>query len=127
MNWTVTIPGQPPSGNHMYERQRGGEQVRKKPGVETYQSDATGFIRRAMPSGWTPGRRVIIRFRFFVGRAVDATNAMKVIEDAIGEALCPGIDPPRCCRAFDDRFLCQAWELEIGFKEPRVVLEIENA
>ena len=122
----VELPGQPPSANHQYAPVRGQfGKLAKKSDVASYQADVTGFVRRAMPPRWQAGRRVVIRFWFYLGRPVDATNAMKVIEDAIGEALCPGLNPPTCCRRFDDRFLCQAIELETGFKEPSVVVEIE--
>jgi hypothetical protein len=125
MNWAVNLPGQPPSGNHMYERNKGNAGQHKKEGIETYQAAATFLVRQAKPSGWEAGRRVVVNFHFFVKRPIDATNAMKVIEDAIGEALCPGIDPPRCCRAYDARFLCRAIELETGTKDPYVLVTIE--
>ena len=124
----VQIPGQPLSANKQYVPVRGQfGKLAKKSEVTAYQSTVTWYVRQAMPSGWKAGRRVIIRFWFWLGRPIDATNAMKVIEDGIGEALCPGLDPPRCCRRFDDRFLCQAIALETGFPEPFVLLEIENA
>jgi hypothetical protein len=125
MSWTVTLPGQPPSANHMYERQRGGQQLRKKPGIEAYQADVTRFVRLAKPSGWKPGLVVIVSFWFVLGRDVDCTNAIKIIEDGIAEALCPGIEPPTCCRSFDRRFLPRAMGKSIGTKVPFVRVEIE--
>ena len=124
----VEIPGQPMSANKQYQPVRGQfGKLSKKSNVTAYQADVTGFVRRAMPSGWKAGRRVIIRFYFYLSRPIDATNIMKVMEDGIGEALCPGLDPPNCCRRFDARFLCQAMVLETGYNRPSVHIEIENA
>ena len=124
MNFSVTLPGQPPSGNHMYERSRGGG-VHKKAGVEAYQAMVTHLVREARPSGWKANERVYVRFWFFFGRDVDCTNAMKVIEDGIAMALCDGNHPPACCTAYDRRFLPQAMFKSTGAKEPSVDVEIE--
>lgn len=119
----VRIPGQPPSGNHMYEGY--GGQRHKKAGVEQYQNDVTYLVRDAVNrSTWRPGVQVIIEFHFHLKRPVDATNAMKVIEDGVGMALCKGDRPPHCCRKFDDRFLCRAMSLETGIDPPFVELAI---
>lgn len=121
----VRVEGQPPSGNHMYEGY--GKDRRKTSRVAEYQSRVTFWVRQAMRTGWKPGAgQIVVEFDFSFGRAIDCTNAMKVIEDGIAEALCPGIDPPRCCRAFDSRFLCRAMAMSTGHKEPYVVFEIKN-
>jgi len=119
------VPGQPPSGNHMYERRRGGEQLRKKPGIEAFQADVTRLVRYGRPSGWHPPEGYLrIGYHFLLKRDVDATNAIKVIEDGIAEALCEGIDPPRCCRAFDTRFLPYTIAKSVGVSDPHTVLLI---
>jgi hypothetical protein len=120
----VTIPGQPPSGNHMYEGY--GRNRRKTDKVSSYQEQVTFWVRQAT-HGFRPGETVIIEFDFRLQRSVDATNAMKVIEDGIAAALCPGLDPPRCCTKYDERFLCRAMARSTGWATPHVVLSIRNA
>lgn len=119
----VTLEGQPPSGNHMYEGY--GSSRHKKGGIETYQNDVTWQVRDAVNKGrWRPGEQVVIEYRFYLSKPVDATNAMKVIEDGIGAALCRGDRPPMCCRKYDERFLPRAMVLQTGHAKPRVELTI---
>lgn len=122
MSFTVILPGQPPSGNHMYEGY--GKNRHKTSDVSAYQEAVAWLVKAAMPRGWRPGPDVVIEFRLLLNRAVDATNVMKVIEDGIGEALCDGDRPPMCCRRFDDRFLCRAMSRVTGVKQPYVEITI---
>jgi len=121
---TVRIEGQPPSGNHMYEGY--GKNRRKTSRVTTYQETVTRWVRILMSSGWKPGERIVINYWFHIGRDIDCTNAIKVIEDGIAEALCPGLDPPRCCRKYDTRFLPRAMDKTTGNPEPYVEFELIN-
>lgn len=119
----VNLPGQPPSGNHMYEGY--GAARHKKKGVEQYQNDVTYLVRDAVNRArWRYGEIIIAEFRFHLHKPLDATNAMKVIEDGIGAALCRGDRPPMCCRAFDDRILCRAMSRELGIMDPWVELTL---
>lgn len=138
------IPGQPPTGNKLYEpvwrHDKAGNRYQglaKKEGVSTYQLQVMSLTRRAMPQGWDPGHYdpkkghglIVVRFWFYLGRAVDADNAMKVINDGIklglGTREVYGKNGVRVVPRFDDaRFLGQAWWLETGHKEPRVEVEL---
>jgi len=118
------IRGQPPSGNHKYEGF--GRNRRKKAQVFAYQMSVTTLVRHAMSNGWKPGARIVINYWFNFGRDMDCTNAIKVIEDGIAEALCPGMDPPRCCRAYDTRFLPRAMGKTTGNKKPYIEIELVN-
>lgn len=115
---TIRVEGQPPSGNHMYEGY--GKNRRKSAKVTDYQSLWIRWTRMAMRHGWKPGKQIVVEFDFAFGRDMDCTNAMKVIEDGIAEAICPGLDPPRCCRKYDSRFLCRAMSKTIGNPKPYV-------
>lgn len=118
--WAVMLEGQPPSGNHMYERSRGGG-THKKPGVEAYQVGVTRQVATSRPSGWRPDGQIVVEYHFFLGRDVDCTNAIKVIEDAIAMALRPE-DP-----LYDQKFLPRAMSKETGHhKEPYVVVVLEE-
>ena len=57
--------------------------------------------------------------------ADDMAETMRA-EDGIAEALCPGIDPPRCCRAYDTRFLPRAMEKTIANPKPYVEFDLVN-
>lgn len=121
---TVRINGQPPSGNHMYDGY--GRDRRKKSEVASYQAEVVRWTRYALSAGWQPGERIVVNYWFNLTRDIDCTNIIKVVEDGIAEALCPGIDPPRCCRKFDTRFLPRAIEKITGAKQPFVQFELHN-
>jgi len=122
----VLVPGQPPSSNHMYGVSYGGGR-HKLPGIETYQASVTFLVREAMRrTGWKPPETGDIRvgYAYMLARSIDCTNAQKVIEDGVSEALCPGIRPPRCCRKYDERFLPYTVSRVIGVKDPHVVVYV---
>ena len=95
MSWTVSIPGQPPSTNHMYTigkgYRRGGiayPKLVKADGVESYQTMAAMLVRLARPSGWTwDGGLLRITYRFHLIDNVDCDNLLKALNDAIAGAL----------------------------------------
>ena len=95
MTWTVTIPGQPPSGNHAIKIGRGYRsggiaypKIVKTEEAATYQALAALYTKTARPSGWTwDGGQVIVEYRFYLARDADCTNLIKVIEDAVFPAL----------------------------------------
>lgn len=95
MAWTVTIPGQPPSGNHANKigrgYRRGGiayPKLVKTPEAQAYQQAAALCVKVAKPSDWTwDGGQVVVEYRFWVSRNTDCTNMIKVVEDAVFPAL----------------------------------------
>lgn len=99
MSWTVTLPGQPPSGNHANKigrgYRRGGiayPKLVKTPEAEAYQQGAAMLVRAARPSSWKPDGKsqIIVEYRFYLARDADCTNLIKVVEDAVFPAL--GLD-----------------------------------
>ena len=120
MRWAVTIPGQPWSGNHMYERNAGNPGQHKKEGVETYQNHVTMLVREARPSFWRPEGQIVVEYEFYLYRDIDCTNAIKVIEDAIATALRPED------KLYDRRFLPRAMFKEAGIRDARVRVTLED-
>lgn len=85
--FTVLIPGQAPSTNHLYARSRAGRTY-KQAGVESYQVTAAMLVRLAKPRDWAPTRRVHVAYRMWMdGPRRDASNCIKALEDAIAAAL----------------------------------------
>lgn len=88
MSFEFTIPGQPPSVNHMYHVVRGTRRLAKIKDVENYQAYATMIARTAKPSGWKyDGGFIRLRYWFEVSRDIDCDNALKALNDAIAIAL----------------------------------------
>jgi len=137
MIFQFVIPGQPPTGNLLYRQGRSG-QVYKDRAISDYQLLVSHAAHRAMPGGWDPGHYdpktghglIVVRYWFFLNRAVDADNAMKVINDGIkiglGTRELYGKRGVRVVPRYDDeRFLGQAWWLETGHRDdPRVEVAI---
>ena len=80
-----------------------------------YQLVASTIARRAKPDGWSPAGQVRVRYWFRLKRAMDASNAIKLLEDAIADGL--GVD--------DAIFLPAVEELTTGHKEPSVTVEVQ--
>lgn len=80
-----------------------------------YQMEATSIVRQHRPKGWFAGGQIRIRYWFRFKRAMDASNAIKLLEDAIAKGL--GVD--------DSRFLPCVEELTIGNKNPGVTVEVQ--
>jgi len=122
MTWSVTIPSQPPSTNHMYiigrGYRRGGiayPKIVKAPGVESYQTMAAMVTRLAKPSGWKwDGGLLVLEYHFHLADNIDTDNAMKAISDSISDAI--GVD--------DKWFLNRAMTKEWGLKGPQVRVEV---
>jgi hypothetical protein len=94
VSWTVTIPGQPISGNHANRigrgYRRGGiayPKLVKTEEAEAYQQGVALLVRAARPSSWRQQGQVICEYRFWISRDADCTNMIKVLEDAIFPAL----------------------------------------
>lgn len=118
MRWAVVVPGQPWSGNHMYEGY--GRNKHKREDVETYQNHVTLLVREARPSFWRPDGQIIVEYEFYLFRDIDCTNAIKVIEDAVATALRP--EDPR----YDRRFLPRAMFKETGHRDAHVRITLED-
>lgn len=96
----MTIPGQPISGNHANKIGRGFRRggisfpkIVKTAEAEAYQQGAALLVRTAKPSGWSLpiGNYLVVEYRMYLAKPEpDATNVIKVLEDAIFPAL--GID-----------------------------------
>jgi Holliday junction resolvase RusA-like endonuclease len=81
----VTIPGNPPSVNHMYE-QHGGRK-HKAPGVEQYQLDAYRIARSAKPSGPAPEGQLRVLYWFYLPGDPDVDNRFKALNDSLALAI----------------------------------------
>ena len=120
--FSFEIPGQPPSWNSSYRivrvPHRGGGshlQLAKTDEGWKYQLVAATIVRRAKPKGWSPEGQVRVRYWFRLKRAMDATNCLKLLEDAIAEGL--GVN--------DAIFLPCVEELTTGHKDPSVTVEVQ--
>lgn len=95
MSWTVTIMGNPPSGNHANRIGRGFRRggiafpkIVKTDEAAAYQTAAAYLVRTANKHGWRwNGGQIICEYRFYLTRDADCTNLIKVVEDAIFPAL----------------------------------------
>lgn len=119
--WSFTVPGLPPSVNHAYRPIRtknGTMSLAKSSEALAYQVGAAYIVKVARPSGWVAARRVRITYRMWFNReGRDASNAIKLLEDAIAEAL--GVN--------DKTFIPCVELVEVDKFNPRVELTIENA
>ena len=118
MRWGVLIPGQPWSGNHMYQGY--GRRRHKRPEVEAYQAEITLRVREARPSYWRPDGQIVVEYDFMLARDIDCTNSIKVIEDAVALALRPED------RFYDRRFLPRAMSKTVGVADPAVRIMLDD-
>ena len=120
-DWTFTVPGLPPSVNHAYKvftTRDGPARMAKTSEALTYQVGAAQIVRAAKPSGWEAARRIYVVYRFwFDTNRRDASNAIKLLEDAIAIAL--GVN--------DNTFLPCVAIKEVDKTRPRVEVTIRNA
>ena len=122
MSWTVTIPGNPPSGNHANKIGRGYRaggiaypKLVKTDEATAYMQGAALIVRAAKPSDWSwDGGQVIVEYRFYLTRDADCTNLIKVVEDSVFPAI--GVD--------DKYALPRAMSKEIVKINPRVEVTI---
>jgi Holliday junction resolvase RusA-like endonuclease len=88
MSWSVDIPGQPPTTNHLYVRVRGNwNKMAKAPGVAAFQDTVILLARQAKPSGFRVTDQIKISFAFYLKRDADCDNLMKATLDALAHAL----------------------------------------
>lgn len=98
-SFTFTIPGQPMSWNRSYRqrvvkvRDGNGQPTGKSRGgmfktaeAETYQDTVRWLAKLAKPKGFAP-TEVIVAYDFTLWRDIDCDNVMKMINDALAEAI----------------------------------------
>jgi hypothetical protein len=130
VSWRLTIPGQPLSWNQSYRigvRNRRGynraegqfRTIIKTDEAVAYTDMVTMLAMVARPSGWKVerGQFVVLEFYYYLGRAIDADNVMKLVNDGIKAAI--GVD--------DKWFLPRAMSMQLGLppSEQRLELVIE--
>lgn len=128
-SWTIRVPGQPPSVNHLYRITAlakpsisvdGSKKIYrtlvKNTNVQTYQDSVTWYTKAARPPQWRADERVRLRYWFHLKRDIDCDNALKALNDAIAHAL--GID--------DKAFLPAVEAKWTGEKDPFVIVEVSN-
>ena len=88
--FTVTIPGDPPSTNHMYRVTRknlpsGGQRafMAKTTAAHHYTSDVALLVRSARPKDFQPLGQIIVVFDFLLKRNKDTDNIQKALNDGI--------------------------------------------
>ena len=126
MRWKAVLIGQPPSLNDLYaigyryasdgRRYKG---IQKNPAAQLYQDGAVLQIRTQRPARWKPPEKGLIRIRIwlFLSHDIDADNSLKVLCDAVEDAL--GIN--------DNRFLPGIeWKWTVPAKDAQVVIEIDD-
>lgn len=133
--FTFVIPGPQPGVNDTYTVVyqgprcpvcgRGQPRLGKKANVETWQVEVAWRAKIARPSGWKPGRRVVIEVEWYAPRM-----AMKAAEaghdsDAPAKALLDGI--ARGLGIDDACFLFRCMANEVDRKNPRTVVRISDA
>ncbi len=119
-----TIPGQVVSWNRAYRvvkvphKGGGGHlQLAKTQAGWDYQTEATSIVRQHRPKHWEAGDgQIRIRYWFRFKRAIDGSNGLKLLEDAIALGL--GVD--------DSRFLPCVEEISSGHKDPSVTVEVQH-
>lgn len=126
--FSLTMPGNPISWNHMYNRiQRpvpdgfGGTKriavMAKTSDANLYQSQLTMLVRAARPTHFQPKDQIIVAYTMFLISDMDADNVLKVCNDAIATGL--GVN--------DKRFLPVVVEKHIKVKNPRLDITIYDA
>lgn len=130
------VPGQVPSWNKSYRMRKAkvtgahgqpviGDDLRQKTvsrlfktdEARAYQDGVQMIARTAKPTGFDPKHQIIVAYEFEMGRATDADNCMKMLNDAIAKAL--GVN--------DSRFLPVTLSLQSGSKDPCVKVYVFDA
>jgi Holliday junction resolvase RusA-like endonuclease len=133
LGFSFTLPGQPPSVNHLYEwtrqtttdrfgqpildlqgRPKQYRSIAKKPAVAKFQLDVSRIVRTARPTEFRPEHLIILAYEFYLGRDIDCDNAMKAMNDAIALAL--GVN--------DNRFIPATFSKVTKDRSPRTVVTV---
>jgi hypothetical protein len=122
-HFSVTMPGQPPSWNHMYRwttRNVNGRQVRIQvltDEANLYKSQLTMVARASKPGSFQPVGGIIVAYTMRLGRDLDADNVMKAVNDSLAVAL--GVN--------DKLFLPVTLDKTSGNKNPHVIIDVFDA
>lgn len=122
--FSVTIPGDPPSTNHMYRVTRkylpdGGQRafMAKTTAAHKFTDDVAIIVRSARPATFQPTGYIYVVLDFLMKRNKDTDNVQKALNDGIAAGL--GID--------DKWFLPIVRSKETGFKEPKTHVTLLDA
>jgi len=122
-NFEVTMPGQPPSWNHMYRwttKTINGKVIRIQvltDEANLYKSQLSMVARAARPSDFRPQNQVIVAYFMFLGRELDDDNVMKATNDSLAIAI--GVN--------DKKFRSMTMLKEHGHKDPHIVIRLYDA
>lgn len=124
-----TVPP-PPSWNVAYRivKPRGSPRftLAKTEDAWTWQTVAAAIVQRAKPADFAPSGQIRVGYRFYLKRASDADNLMKMCGDALAFGLGTRMGKTKPVPIFDDRLFLPCCEvLESGHSEPRVEVTIE--
>lgn len=133
--WRFEIPGPQPGVNAAYKVVthppfckvcgQGKPRLGKHERVETWQTEIAWLTRAARPSGWMPGRRVIVEVEWYADRM--NLKAAEAGHDSDGPAK-PLLDGIAAGLGMDDApFLFRAMVNEVDRANPRTVVRIRNA
>lgn len=117
--FTFTVPGPQPALNSAYKivSIKGASRLAKHEKVEAWQVEVAYRTREARPSGWLPGRRVVIEIEWwFPRKGRDSDGPLKFLRDGIATGL--GCD--------DQGFLTRDRLVEVDRANPRTVVQIAN-
>lgn len=134
MRWDAVIEGQPPSLNHIYQTRtrqvkRAGQPVFKADGspamqtyraltaeAEAYRDGVQMILQTRRPSRWAPTGQIRVLLDLALGREIDDDNVLKLIYDALKEAI-----------SYDDKhFLHCIRTKETGHAQPFVLITVDD-
>lgn len=134
MRWDAVVEGQPPSLNHIYQTRtrqvkRAGRPIFKGDGspamqtyraltseAEAYRDGAQMILQTRVPSRWKPEGQIRILFDFALSRDIDDDNILKLLYDAMKEAI--GYD--------DKHYLHCIRTKETGHARPFVFITVDD-
>jgi hypothetical protein len=133
-SFVFTVPAAPPSVNASYRIVRvphkgGGshQQLAKTEDAWAFQTYVAHLCNKARPSDFAPVGQIRVRLGFFLKRAADPDNLLKVTLDGVKFGL--GTKEGRGGKPiplYDDKlYLPCVLSNEDGHKEPRVEVQIE--
>lgn len=120
----------PPSWNLSYRivkpRSSPRHTLAKTSDAWEWQTIASAIVQRAKPDDFAPVGQIVVRYRFFLRRRMDADNMMKLLNDAIAYGLGTKMGKTKPVPIYDDAlFLPCVESLATGDANPRVEVTIE--
>lgn len=128
-SFEVTLPA-PPSWNLAYRivkpRNSPRHTLAKTEVAWQWQTVAANIVKHARPADFAPEGQIRIQYRFFLKRAMDADNLLKLLNDAIAYGLGTKMGKTKPVPIYDDKlFLPCVESLSTGHTEPRVDIVVE--